>query len=120
MRWLFAAALHLLVPGPAAAVDLPPAARDERLAAIISAVRAEETKYKDIEYVARIATRDERRKDPNNPAELTMLTTRRVVFQGGRTFLQDQAFERMFATKGRHQEVSAYDGDRTRTVVAGN
>ncbi len=116
MRWLFAAALHLLV----AADDRPPAARDERLAAIIAAVRAEEAKYKDIEYVARITTRDERRKDPNNPAEVTTQATRRIVLQGGRSFILDQSFERMFATKVRRQEVSAYDGERTRTVVAGN
>ena len=119
MRWLFAArARELLVRG--GLIAPPAAAADDRMAAIIAAVRAEEAKYKDIEYVARITTRDERRKDPNNPAEVTTLATRRVVLQGGRTFIQDQSFERMLATKVRRQEVSAYDGERTRTVVAGN
>jgi hypothetical protein len=118
--WWLAAALTHLMPMTVAADDRPTVARDERLAAIIAAVRAEEAKYQDIEYVARITVRDDRRKDPNNPAEVTMQVTRRVVLQGGRASIQDQSFERMFATKVRHQEVSSFDGDRTRTVVAGN
>src|SRR5262245_29710324 len=110
--WLLGAALGLIVPRAVAA--------DDRMDAIVAAVRAEEARYKDIEYVARTTARDERRKDPTNPAEVTMLATRRIVLQGGLTFFQEQAFERAFATKARHQEISAFDGDRTRTVVAGN
>jgi peroxiredoxin len=120
MRWLFAAALHLLVPAAVAADDRPPAARDERLAAIIAAVRAEEVKYKDIEYVARITVRDLQRKDPANPAEVTTMAKSRVVLQGERIFFRHHAFERVGASKYRHEEVSAFDGERTRTVVAGN
>ncbi len=90
------------------------------MAAIIAAVRAEEAKYKNIAYVARITVRDARRKDPANPGEVTTLATRRVVLEGDRTSLRYQAFERVGAVKYRHEETSAYDGERTVTVIAGN
>jgi hypothetical protein len=118
--WCLAAALTQLMPVAVAADDPPPAARSDRLGAIIAAVRAEEAKYKDIEYVARITVRDVRRKDPANLAEVTTMATRRVVLQGDRIFFRHQAFERAVAVKYRHEEVSAFDGERTRTVVAGS
>ncbi len=118
--WWLAFALTQLMPAAVAADDRPPAARDERLAAIIAAVRAEEAKYKDIEYAARITVRDLQRKDLTNTAEVTTMATRRVVLQGDRIFFRHQAFERVGAVKYRIEETSAYDGERTRTVVADN
>jgi hypothetical protein len=118
--WWIAAALGPIASVGIAAVEPRPAARADRMAAIVAALRAEEARFKDVEYVARVTARDTRRKDPNNPAEVTTLTTRRVVLLGGRTYYQERAFEREFATKTRYQETSAYDGERTRTVVAGN
>ncbi len=94
--------------------------RDERLAAVIAAVRAEEAKVRDIEYDVRTIIRDDREKDPVDPTELAGLATRRVVFQGTRSYIREESFTRTFAIKSRIEEVSAYDGERTRTVVSGN
>lgn len=94
--------------------------RDERLAAVIAAVRAEEAKVRDIEYDVRTIIRDNREKDPVDPTELAGLATRRVVFQGARSYIREESFTRTFAIKSRTEEVSAYDGERTRTVVSGN
>jgi hypothetical protein len=90
------------------------------MAAVVAAVRAEEAKFKDIEYVARTTVRDPNRKDPANPSDVTTLATSRVVVQGDRTFYRYQAFERVGIIKYRIEEVSACDGERTRTVVADN
>ena len=90
------------------------------MAAIVAAVRVEEAKYKDLEYVARITVRDQQRRDPAAPSDITTMARRRVVFQGDRTFFRHEAFERVGALKYRHEETSACDGERTRTVVAGN
>ncbi len=116
--WWLAAVLSPFVPR-AGAADQPwpwSAPHDPRMAA----VRAEEAKYKDVEYVARVTVRNPNRKDAANPSEVTTLATRRVVLQGDRTFFRHQAFERAGMIKYRHEETSACDGDRTRTVVAGN
>jgi peroxiredoxin len=93
---------------------------DPKMAAIVAAVRAEEARYQDVEYVARITVRDVQRKDRAAPSDITTMARRHVVFQGGRTFFRHEAFERVGAVKYRHEETSAYDGERTRTVVGGN
>ncbi len=133
MRWRdprFAAAWWLAIAlsafGPRAiAADWPwiwtrAAPQNAEMAAVVAAVRAAEAKYKDIEYVARITVRDANRKDPANPSEVTTLATRRVVLQGDRIFFHHQSFERAGMAKYRVEETSAYDGERTRTVVADN
>src|SRR5262249_1031435 len=94
--------------------------RDERMAAIIAAVRAEEAKFRDIEYVARIVVRNTSPKGAGRADDVKALATRHAVFQGGRTYFRLQTFERGFDTKFRREEISGYDGERTRTVVAGN
>jgi thiol-disulfide isomerase/thioredoxin len=118
--WLVVAGLFPLGPTTVAADEPRPGADGDRMAAIVAAVRAEEAKYRDIEYVARIVVRDSTRKDPGEPADVTTLATRRVVLQGDRTYLRFQAFERMQGIKARRELISAFDGERTRTVTAGN
>jgi hypothetical protein len=120
--WWLVAALSPFVPR-AVAADWPwhrSAPRDPRMAAIIAAVRTEEARFQDIEYVAQITVRDASRKDPANPSDVTTLAMRRVVLQGDRIFFRHQAFERVGMMKYRVEETSAYDGERTRTVVADN
>jgi hypothetical protein len=97
-----------------------PLAKGDRMAAIVAAVRAEEAKYRDIEYVARIVIRDVKRNDPVDPADVATQSTRRVVLQGDRIYFRNVSFDRVLATRRRQEEISAYDGERTCTVVAGN
>ncbi len=119
VEWLLL--VGLLHPGPTApGADRQPGIADDRMPAIVAAVRAEETKYRNIEYVTRIVIRDSTRKDPNDPADVTTLATRRVVLQGDWNYLRYQAHERTPWTKFRWELVSAYDGERTRTVTTGN
>ena len=42
------------------------------------------------------------------------------MLQGDRVFLRRDAHERVLATKRHREELSAYDGEQTRTVVVGN
>jgi thiol-disulfide isomerase/thioredoxin len=100
--------------------DRRPGAASDRLPAIIASVRAEEAKYKDLEYVARIVVRDAARKDPADDTDVTTLATRRVVLQPDRNYVRYEAFERMRGVKLRWELISAYDGEKTRTVTSGN
>jgi hypothetical protein len=118
--WLVVAGLFPLGPTTVAADEPRPGAGGDRMAAIVAAVRAEEAKYRDIEYVARITTRGADSKAPGDPAEVKSLATRRVVLQGDHIYFRDESFDRVLETKRHREEVSAYDGDRTRTVIAGN
>jgi thiol-disulfide isomerase/thioredoxin len=95
-------------------------ARDDRMAAIVADVRAQEAKYRDIESVIKITTRKVDRQPADESAGVTSMETRRTVLQGDRIYLSRDAHERVLATKPHRQELSAYDGERTRTVVAGN
>src|SRR5262249_12102184 len=70
-----------------------PVATADRMAAIVAAVRAEEAKYRDIEYVARIVVRDLKRQDPVDPADVTTQATRRVVLQGDRIYFRNVSFD---------------------------
>ncbi len=118
LRWLAGCWLALVhFPDPALAADGP---RDDRMAAIVAAVRAEEAKFKDIEYVVRIVVRDTSPKGPNRADDVKTMATRHAIYQGDWTYFRLQAFERGSDTKFRREEISAYDGERTRTVVAGN
>ncbi len=94
--------------------------QDERMAPIVAAVRAQEAKYRDVEYVVKVTTREMDREFPDRTPELTSLGTRHVVLQGDRIFFRKQAHERVLATKSVREEISAYDGEQTRTVVSGN
>ena len=118
--WFVTISLFPLGPVVVATDEPRPVAKADRMAAIVAAVRAEEAKYRDIEYVARIVVRDMKRKDAADPAEVTTQATRRVVLQGDRIYFRNESFERVLADKRHLEEVSAYDGERTRTVVAGN
>lgn len=125
--WPLAVAAALLFgPGARAADWLPywpwswATPSDPKLAAVVAAVRAEEVKYRDVEYTVRITVRDIQRRDPSTPSDITTMARRRVVFQGDRTYFRREAFERVGATRFRHEEVSAYDGERTHTVVGDN
>src|SRR3954464_3207519 len=91
-----------------------------RMAAIIAALRTEEAKYRELEYTLRIATRKSAPEDPAGPGEVTSEETRRVVLQGDRVWFRGVTSGRAFKTDLRREEVSAYDGERTRTVAYGN
>ncbi len=94
--------------------------KDARMAAIITTVRAEEAKYQNLEYVLKITSRKADPQAPEPAMEVRSLETRQVVLQAYRFYFHKEAFERVFATKAHREEFSAYDGERTRTVVAGN
>jgi hypothetical protein len=118
--WLFAAAL-LLLSGAVSVADEPRSdVRHDQIAAIVAAVRGQEAKYRDIEYVLKITRRGADRHSPDRGLDVTSLETRQVVLEKDRIFLRKNAHERVFATKLHREEVSAYDGKVTRTVVAGN
>ena len=118
-RAIAAAVLILCNVGMAAdelAEDAPP----NRKAAVIAAVHAQEARYRDVEYVVKITTRTADQGSADRASELTSLETRRVVLQGDRIFFSKREHERVLATKTAREELSAYDGVETRTVVAGN
>ena len=119
-EWLCVAGLFQLGTVAFSAEEPRPTAEADRMTAIVAAVRAEEAKYRDLEYVARIVIRFKARNDPEDPADVTTLATRRVVLQGDRHYIRYQAFERMPQIKLRWELISAYDGDRTRTVTTSN
>jgi hypothetical protein len=119
--WLLAAAM--LQPGlaPAVAVAKAPQARaDDRMAGIVASARAQEAKYRDIEYIAKITTRQADPRAPERAASVTSIETRRVVLQGDRIYFRKDVHERFLASRVAREEISAYDGERTRTVVTGN
>jgi thiol-disulfide isomerase/thioredoxin len=68
----------------------------------------------------KITTRTAERGSPDRPPGLTSLEMRNVVLQGDRIFFRKQEHERVLATKAATEEISAFDGEKTRTVVAGN
>jgi hypothetical protein len=118
--WLLAAALIHLGRSVLGADEPRADARNDRMAAVVAAVRAQEAKYRDIEYVVKITTRAADRQSPDQATEVTSLETRHVVLEGDRILLRKDAHERVLATKAHREELSTYDGERTRTVVAGN
>jgi hypothetical protein len=87
---------------------------------IIAALRGEEEKYRDIEYSLRITTRTVDPKAPNGPGDVQSQETRRVVLQGDRVWFRGESTARVFNTDRRRAELSAYDGERTRSVIARN
>jgi hypothetical protein len=66
----------------AVAADGP---KDERMAAIVAAVRAEEAKFRDIEYTVRIVGRDTSPNGAGRADDVTKLVTWHAIFQGDRT-----------------------------------
>ncbi|HEV3122421.1 MAG TPA: hypothetical protein VGY53_10980, partial [Isosphaeraceae bacterium] len=90
---------------------------DDGMPAVIAAVRAEEAKYRDIEYYITITTRTA---DPAAPDPVTSEERRRVVLQGDRVYFWSATDAKVLSTERHKQEVSAYDGERTRTVLEGN
>ncbi len=115
-----AAAVFILCNVAMAADELAEDAPANRKSAIIAAVHAQEARYRDVEYVVKITTRTADQGSADRAPELTSLETRHVVLQGDRIFFSKREHERVLATKTAREEISAYDGVRTRTVVAGN
>src|SRR5262249_7617009 len=106
---------------PKASPDERPQAGEARaLDKLLTALRSEEEKYRDIEYSLRITTRKLDPKAPDGPGEIQSQETRRVVLQGDRVWFRSESTTRVFNTDQRRQEFSAYDGERTRSVIAGN
>jgi beta-lactamase regulating signal transducer with metallopeptidase domain/thiol-disulfide isomerase/thioredoxin len=87
---------------------------------VIAALRAEEEKYRDIEYSLKLTTRKAEPKAPDGPGEVQSEETRHVVLQGDRVSFRGESTTRLFKTDRRREEFSAYDGERTRSVIAGN
>ena len=112
--------------GPQPPVEAPkgevqkPRPEDARLAAIIEALRAEEAKYADIEYALRIRFRQADPADPDGPGTPLSEVTRRVVLQGDKNYFRGELASKAFATERRNVQTSAFDGERTITVIDGN
>jgi thiol-disulfide isomerase/thioredoxin len=98
----------------------PQAGGVEALNKVIAALRAEERKYRDIEYSLRLTTRKVDPRAPEGPGDVQSQETRRVVLQGDRVWFRGELTTRVFNTDQRRQEYSAYDGERTRSVIVGN
>ncbi len=118
--WLLAVALLQLPPPGAAAPAAAEARDDDRMAEIVAKVRDQEAKYRDIEYVVKLTIRQADRQAPDRPAGVKSIETRRVVLQGDRIHFRKDAHERILAAREARVELSSYDGERTRTVIAGN
>lgn len=93
---------------------------DDRMAAIVAEVRAQEAKYRDIEYALKTTTRKPDPSAPDRATDLMSIETCQVVLQGDRIFFRKDAHRRLRATRSSREKISAYDGERTRTVYAGN
>jgi hypothetical protein len=119
VKWLLTAGSLAATAEAGTEDDRRPGAASDRLPAIIAAVRAEEAKYKDLEYVARIVIRDTARKDPADDTDVTTLATRRVVLQPDRHYIRHQAFERMPGVKFRWELISEVRARSIRTPFMG-
>ena len=115
-----AAAFVAHVVGAGVAVGRADGPNPGRMAEIVEALRVEEAKYRDVEYVLKITTRKVDPAAPEAPGEVTSEETRQVVLQGDRVRLQESTTEQVFGSKFRREEVSSFDGEKTRTVVLGN
>ncbi len=98
----------------------PQAAEVASLDKVIEALRAEEEKYRDIEYFLRRTTRKVGPGVPHGPGDVQSQESRRVVLQGDQVWYRGESISRNFKTEKRQEEYSAYDGERTQTVIAGN
>src|SRR5262245_33154131 len=102
-RWLIVAAL--LHPG-LASLGAGESRADDRMAAIVADVRAQEAKYRDIEYIVKITTRAADRQAPDRSVGVTSIETRQVVLRGDRIYFKRDAHERVLATKSHREELS--------------
>ena len=82
--------------------------------------RAEEAKYRDVEYSLRITTRSVDPKTQKDLPAIQSQETRRVVLQGNLIWFSGESTRRVFDADFARDEVSAYDGRQTLTVLAGN
>jgi BlaR1 peptidase M56 len=98
----------------------PQAGKVAALADVIAALRAEEERFRDIDYSLRLTTRKVDPKAPDGPGDIQSQEIRRVVLQGDRVWFRGESTTRVFKTDRRREELSAYDGERTRSVIAGN
>jgi thiol-disulfide isomerase/thioredoxin len=98
-------------------VDEPTAGR---MAEIVAALRVEEAKYRDVEYTLKITSRKGDPSVPEAAGEVTSEETRRVVLQGERVRLEESSTGQVFGSMVKREEVSSFDGEKSRTVVLGN
>ena len=115
-----ATAFVALVVGAGVAVGRWDGPNLPRMAEIVEALRVEEAKYRDIEYLLKITARKVDPAAPRAPGEVTSEETRLVVLQGDKVRLQESSTEQVFGSKLRSEEVSGFDGEKTRTAIAGN
>ena len=108
---------------------------DIRLAQIISALEKEEARYRNIEYQFRIITRKYLRdftielgpemfargvlREPIAGGEETSNELRRVVLQDDLFRFEEKIVKHYRGLERRLEEISAFDGDKTRTVRSG-
>jgi thiol-disulfide isomerase/thioredoxin len=91
----------------------------DRTSKIIAAVRAQEEKYQNVEYQIRIKKSAFDLKNPVKPAEVRSIETRRVILQGDKLRFQSDYTRRVDDAELHRAEISAFDGEKTRTVVEG-
>lgn len=91
----------------------------DRTSKIIAAVRAQEEKYQNVEYQIRIKKSAFDLKNPAKPAEVRSIETRRVILQGDKLRFQSDYTRRVDDAELHRAEISAFDGEKTRTVVEG-
>jgi thiol-disulfide isomerase/thioredoxin len=114
------AAVHLAALFIAALSPLAARAEDDQLTKIITALRAAEAKYRDVDDTIQITTRKADPAAPGGFGAVTSEETRRVVLQGDHVYFRSDLDQTLFSTAMHKQEVSAYDGKLTRTVVSDN
>ncbi len=93
---------------------------EDRLAPIIAALRSEESKYRQLEYLIRTTSRKVGAQPETVPETITAEETRHVVLQGDRIFYRGSSEDQGIGTPFRRELVSAFDSETTRTVIAGN
>ena len=117
--WLFVVALARFAAVAVAAEQPRISVREGRMAAIVAAIRVEERGTPTSN-----TSRGSRPASPTRPIPPTPRKSprwrRRVVLQWDRISLRSDSFYRTAGAKVHREEVSAYDGKRTLTVVAGN
>ena len=87
---------------------------------LIAALRAEEAKYRDVDYSLRLTTRNVDPTTGKDRPEIQAQETRRVVLQGNLLWFRGESTTHLFDTVFQRDELAAYDGEHTRTVYAGN
>jgi hypothetical protein len=93
---------------------------EDRLADIITALRVEEAKYRNLEYLIRTTTRKVEPGTGEGGGQVMTEETREVVLQDGRIFFRSVLDDRSASSGSHFEQTSAFDGEKTRTVVPDN